>query len=112
MVTRERMIQASIAANEQGNNTVMRRIFNEIADPIRVAALDEAIAELDRQGFECNDRYIATIEPGHMVSLGIAGITGGRFMARTDDAILIGRTADLPSWHRRTGEWFILKPSA
>jgi len=34
IISKERMVQASIAANEQGDNSVMRRMFNEIAIPI------------------------------------------------------------------------------
>jgi cell filamentation protein len=38
-VTRERMIQASITGNEKNDPAMMQRLFNEISDPVRVAAL-------------------------------------------------------------------------
>lgn len=39
VVSRERMIQASIAGDENGDPSMMRRLFREISDPVRVAAL-------------------------------------------------------------------------
>ena len=47
VVSRERMIQASIAGNENGDPTMMRRLFTEIGDPVRVAALSKAIGALE-----------------------------------------------------------------
>ena len=61
VVTRERMIAASIAGNERGDGTMMPRLFNEISDPVRVAALEQAIGSLSRNGFAWNDHYIATL---------------------------------------------------
>jgi cell filamentation protein len=44
VVSRERMIQASVTGNENGDPSMMRRLFREISDPVRVAALRKAIA--------------------------------------------------------------------
>jgi fido (protein-threonine AMPylation protein) len=63
VVTRERMIQASIAANERGDSTMMRRMFGEISDTVRVAAWEKAIGALNEN----------------------------RLRARTATAIIIGR---------------------
>jgi len=57
------MIQASIAGNEKSDPCMMSRLFNEISNPARVAALKKAIAGLEKHGFSWNDRYIATMEP-------------------------------------------------
>jgi cell filamentation protein, protein adenylyltransferase len=111
VVSRERMIQASIAGNENGDPTMMRRLFTEISDPERVAALSKAIGALEQNGFPWNDRYIATAEPGHKVDVRLAGIAGDQFMARTDTAILIGKTSDLPQQRPDRGEEFTLTPS-
>ncbi len=111
VVTRERMIQASIAGNENGDNTVMCRMFVEISDPVRVAALDKAIDALSRHKFPWNDNYIATAEPGHQVEVTMAGIAGEQFMARTKDAILIGQTADLPSPRPLRDDTFTFEPT-
>jgi len=111
VVSRERMIQASIAANEQGDNTMMRRMFNEISDPERVAALIPAIEFLERQGFPWNDRYVATMEPGDPVEVTLAGIAGEHFMARTGADILVGKTSDLPNPRPERGELLRVEPS-
>ena len=82
-----------------GDPRMMRRLFVEIGDPVRVAALSQAIESLEQHGFAWNDRYIATAEPGHQVDVRLAGIAGDQFMARTQTAILIGKTSDLPERH-------------
>jgi cell filamentation protein len=111
VVSRERMIQASIAANEQGNPAMMRRVFDEISNPQRVAAMREAIEALDRHGYPWNDRYIATMQPGHRVEVTMAGMAGEHFMARTGAEILIGKTADLPDPHPERGATFTFAAS-
>ena len=111
VVTRERMIQASIAANEQGDSTMMRRMFNEISDPVRVAALDKAINALNENRFAWNDSYVATAEPGHQVEVTMAGVAGEQFMAHTTTAILIGQASDLPKPRPERGETFTFEPT-
>lgn len=112
VVSRERMIQASIAGNEKGDPSMMRRLFTEISDPVRVAALGKAIAALEEHRFPWNDRYIATAEPSHKVEVKLAGIAGDQFMARTQTAILIGKTSDLPKRRLEQGQEFTLVPTA
>ena len=112
VVSRERMIQASIAGNENGDPTMMRRLFMEISDPMRVAALDKAIGSLTEHGFRWNDCYIATTEPGHKLNVKLAGIAGEQFMARAQMSILIGKTSDLPQQRPARGEEFNLEPTA
>ncbi len=111
VVSRERMIQASIAANDHGDPAMMRRLFDEISTASRVAALTPAIAFLQRQGFPWNDRYVATMEPGFPVDVTFAGSAGEHFMARTESGILIGRAADLPSPPPIRGETCQVEPS-
>lgn len=110
VVSKERMIQASIAANEQGDPTMMRRLFNEISDPSRVAALRQAIEFFEKQRFPWNDRYLATTEPGYQVELTMVGTAGEHFMARTRSQILIGNKSDLPVPHPRSHETFTIVP--
>jgi cell filamentation protein len=112
IITRERMTQASIAAHEQGDPAMMRRLFGDIIDPERAAALHRAIGFLEEQGFPWNDHYIATVEPGYRIELTLAGIAGAHFMARTRSEILIGKTADLPTPPPGRGETFTLEPPA
>jgi len=112
VVSRARMIQASIAGNENGDMSMMRRLFNEISDPVRVAALDKAIGALDQHGFAWNDHYIATAEPDHKIDVRLAGVAGEQFMARTQTAIFIGQTHDLPLHRPEQGQDFILVPTS
>jgi cell filamentation protein len=105
------MIQASIAGNENGDPNMMRRLFTEISDAERVAALSKAIRALEQQGFPWNDRYLATADPGHKVDVKLAGVAGDQFMARTQTAILIGKASDLPEQRPAQGQEFTFVPS-
>jgi cell filamentation protein len=109
--TRERMIQASIAGNENHNPSMMQRLFSEISNPVRVAALSKAIDSLHLHQFAWNNHYIATTEPNYQVHVQLAGVAGTQFMARTKRAILIGQTRDLPDPRPRQGQEFALAPS-
>ena len=106
VATHERMVRASIAGNNHNDPTKMRRLFQEISDPMRVVALGRAITALDRLGFPWNDHYLATAEPGHRVAVTMAGVAGDQFMARTATDILIGRGADLLMPHPDRGDVF------
>jgi len=108
IVSRERMVQASVAAHEHGDLSMMRRLFDEISDPARVALLRESIGMLEKLEFKWNDHYVATIAPGHSVNLVFAGIAGDQFMARTQSDILFGRTSELPKPHPKRDEQFTL----
>lgn len=111
IVSRERMIQASIAGNDRGDNAMMRRMFDEISDPVRVAALEKAIEALSEHKFPWNDNYLATAEPGHKIEVTMAGVAGDQFMARTSTEILIAQTSDLPTPRPQRGDTFMLVPS-
>ena len=111
VVSRERMIRASIAGNQQDDRTMMRRMFDEISDKVRVAALDKAIDALNANRFPWNDTYIATAEPGHRTEVTMAGIAGEQFMARTATDILIGQTSDLPTPRPSRAKTFTFEPT-
>ena len=109
VISRQRMVQAGIAANEQDDPAMMRRMFDEISNPRRVAAVRAAIDALDHHGFAWNDHYVATMEPGHQLEVTLAGVAGEHFMARTSAEILIGNTADLPDPRPERGVTFTFK---
>jgi cell filamentation protein len=108
VVSKERMIRASIAANEYDNPSMMRRMFDEISDPSRIAALRPAIQSMEENGFPWNDYYLSTTEPGRRVDVTMAGVNGEHFLARTDTGILIGNVADLPEPRPAVDEKFTL----
>jgi cell filamentation protein len=90
----------------------MRRMFVEIINPVRIAALDKAIEALRKHKFPWNDTYIATTEPGHKVEVTMAGVAGEQFMARTKSAILIGQASDLPYPRPSRGDTFTFEPTS
>ncbi len=104
VIAQERMTQASIAAHEQGDPSMMRRMFDEISDPGRTTLLRESIAGLEKLKFEWNDQYVATLTPGHTVDLIFAGAAGDQFMGRTQTEILFGRISDFPEPRPERGE--------
>ena len=106
VVSKERMMQASISANEEGDPSMMRRMFDEISDPARGALLRQSIASLEKLNFKWNDRYVATLAPGHAVELVFAGAAGDQFMGRTQTEILFGKASDLPEPPPARGESF------
>ena len=94
VVSRERMVEASIQAS-QGKRDKMQRMFKEISDAKRVAALREAISFLDSQNYKWNERYIATTEPNRLYKGTLVGKSGENFMMHDGTKILIGKTSDL-----------------
>lgn len=108
VISKERMIQASIAAHERNDTSMMRRMFDEISNPERVALLQNSIAALEKSKIDWNNRYVATIAPGHSLELVFAGISGDQFMARTKSDILFGRVSDLPTPYPQRNQTFTL----
>ncbi|WP_431322925.1 Fic family protein [Rhizobium sp. YTU87027] len=65
VVSRERMTSVSIAAHEHGDASSLQRLFREISDPERVAALRHAQGFLDRHrdALDWRDHYMTTTWP-------------------------------------------------
>jgi cell filamentation protein len=97
VISVQRMVLASIGAHEDGDFSEMQRLFKDAVIPERRAALVQAIADLSAAGISWNDLYVAAAEPGYSVELTLSGITGAQFRGDdASDAIIIGRSADLP----------------
>ena len=95
VVSRERMIQASIKAND-GKLGMMTRMFEEITNADRIQPLRRAIAFLSREKFNWNDVYVATTTAGQTYSGKLAGRHREAFMLRSDDnRIFIGYRGDI-----------------
>jgi cell filamentation protein len=110
VVSKERMIQASIAASDHDDSTMMRRLFNEISDASRVAALHQAVEFFEKRRLPWNDRYLASAEPGYRVEVTMVGTAGDHFMARTRSQLLIGKKSDLPNPPPRSHNAFMIVP--
>ncbi len=108
VVSRERMVQASIEANV-GSLGMMTRIFEEITDGSRIQPLRRAIGFLSRERFNWNDTYIATTTTGENYSGKLVGRDGEAFMMRSDDnRIFIGRALDIDP-AARSGERIVFR---
>ena len=94
VVSRGRMIEASIQAS-RGERDMMRRMLNKIGDAERVQPLREAVAFLEAQDFDWNDRYLATTEPGRLYEGIFVGQGGAHFMMHDGERIFIGEVEDL-----------------
>jgi len=110
VVSKERMNQASIDARDHDDPTMMRRLFDEISDASRVAALRQAVEFFEKRRFSWNDRYLASAEPGYRIEVTMVGTTGDHFMARTGLQLLIGKKTDLPNSTPRSHETFMIVP--
>lgn len=91
---------------------MVRRMFDEISNPHRVAAVRPALEFMSRAGSNWNERYVATLEPGKAQELTMVGVQGEHFMARSTSAILVGQKADLPTPTPERNQEFRANPSA
>jgi len=66
-ITRERMLQASIAVNDDPHSDEMRHVMRDATDPDRVAILRETREKLDRSGVDSDEYRIATPRDGERV---------------------------------------------
>lgn len=120
VISAERMTVVSVAAHERGDLGPMRRMFAEIADPARVAALDVAQQAIERGGRPDGPHvapwdhfYMATSEPGQTYRGRFIGAAGENFMMQArDESITIGNTVDLPDPHPRSGQTFTFVATA
>ncbi|MGA1834202.1 Fic family protein [Rhizobium wenxiniae] len=114
VISAERMTVVSVAAHERGDLGPMCRMFVEIANPVRVAALDVAQQAIERGGRPDGPHvapwdhfYMATSEPGQSYRGRFIGAAGENFMMQArDETITIGNTVDLPDPHPRSGQTF------
>jgi cell filamentation protein len=102
VVSRERMIQASVEGS-QGDAGMMERLFVEISDLGRVVPLREAIGFFEANKYKWNDRYLATTETGRSYEGVFVGQNSQSFMMHDGERILIGRMKDL-ALTPKTGE--------
>lgn len=111
VVSREGMKQAEISAYELDDFTVMRRLFLEISDPARIKLLRQGIALLESEGFDWNDYYLITADPGVPTMVTMNRIVGDLFFCKLPLEMVVGWTADLPEPQPEAGVEFAYVPS-
>ena len=101
VVTKERMIHASVQG-AKGDVDTMKRIFHEISNPVRVAALEKVIVALKAHyPRDWNDIYLATTNKGQTYQGKLAGKAGEDFLMQAKgeerNSLIVGKQTDLPS---------------
>lgn len=95
VVSKERMTIVSIESRT-GDNSGMRRLFQEISDPDRVALLAQAQDYLNREGVKWEEAYIATATPGREYE-GRVGLHSPKLVIIQEKGdMIVGQTRDVP----------------
>ncbi|MDR3747121.1 MAG: Fic family protein [Acidobacteriota bacterium] len=101
VISKERLIQASITS-AHGELGMMEYLMDEITDTERVQPVATLIRFLERNGYDWNERYIASTRPGQEYSGTFADQNGTNFFFYDDqNRILVGNLRDLPSIPRQ-----------
>jgi len=97
-ITRERMLQASIAVNDDPHSDEMRHVMRDATDPGRVAALRDTREKLDRSGVDSDEYRIATPRDGELVEgelvyrdERVAHVASGRDLVVVNAGDIVGR---------------------
>lgn len=81
---------------------MMEYLMDEITDTERVQPVATLIRFLERNGYDWNERYIASTRPGQEYSGTFADQNGTNFFFYDDqNRILVGNLRDLPSIPRQ-----------
>lgn len=94
VVSAERMSVVSLEAR-MGDMSGMQRLFQEISDPGRVAALEMAQGFLEREQVAWQDLYIATATPGRTYDADIAITSRDVVVTRSESDVIVAQTSDL-----------------
>lgn len=94
VVSAQRMSIVSLEAR-MGDVSGMQRLFQEISDPQRVAALDKAQGFLDQERVNWQEMYIATATPGREYSGQVALSSPEVVVMRSEGDVIVAQTRDL-----------------
>ena len=96
VVSQERMVAVSIASFN-GDLPAMRRLLEEIVDPVKVAALRNALHYLEQQSINWNERYVAIATPGVSYS-GVVVATAKQhvILFSSDHQVIVAKVRDIP----------------
>lgn len=94
VVSAERMSIVSLEAR-MGDVSGMGRLFQEISDPQRVAALDKAQGFLDQERVNWQKMYIATATPGREYGGQVALSSPEVVVLRSNGDVIVAQTRDV-----------------
>lgn len=94
VVSAERMSVVSLEAR-MGDQAGLKRLFREISDPGRVAALDKAIGFLEKENIPWQEMYIATATPGQQYSAVVALSSPEVTVTRAGGDVIVAQTSDV-----------------
>lgn len=94
VVSAERMSIVSLEAR-MGDVSGMQRLFQEISDPQRVAALDRAQGFLDQEQVNWQEMYMATATPGREYSGPVALSSPELVVMRSGGDVIVAQTRDV-----------------
>lgn len=94
VVSAERMSIVSLEAR-MGDLSGMQRLFQEISDSQRVAALDKAQGFLDQERVNWQEMYIATATPGREYSGPVALSSPEVVVMRSGGDVIVAQTRDV-----------------
>ena len=99
VVSRERMTVASYDG-VQGDPGTMRRLFDEISDPDRVAVLARAVQYLEgAHGVEWHELYVASTTQERGYAGQLVTTKPGFFVLSSGGDVIVGHPQDLPDGH-------------
>ncbi|MFC5849619.1 Fic/DOC family protein [Deinococcus petrolearius] len=102
-ISQQRMIVASYDGI-QGDPSTMRRLFDEISDPDRVAVLERGVQYLEgarQHGPEWEEMYVATMTTGREYRGPLVAKGQEFFVMASEGGAIVGHPQDLPEGHGR-----------
>ncbi|WP_084440681.1 Fic/DOC family protein [Acetobacter nitrogenifigens] len=104
VITRPRMIEASIAGIADPAGKAMRHLLEDAVDPARSTALAEIFAHLRQQGVEPLSLSIRTARPGETVSGKLAAVTARSGCVDTTHGMIVVPGHDVSSRNLTVGD--------
>lgn len=93
VVSAERMSSVSLEAR-MGDQTGMQRLFQEISDPGRVAAMEKAIGYLENEKINWPQLYLASATPGRDYEGRVALTSQDVVVMRCEGDVIVAKTSD------------------
>ncbi len=96
VITRPRMIAASVETSSNPASHAMRHLIEDATDPGRTAAIKSSFEHLRALGHDHFDQYVRTGRPGEIVSGSLVGADNRAASLVTNSGIVAVPKADLP----------------